>query len=60
MIVKELINKLLECSMDDEVMLYYEKEHTDEHGICNGYCFNIDSVDGNFIKFTDWRDIKNG
>ena len=58
MTVKELINKLLEAPMDNEVYLCYDKEHVDEYGIkCSGYNFNIDGVRKNGeIVFTDWRD----
>lgn len=58
MTVKELINKLLEAPMDNEVYLCYDKEHVDEYGEkCSGYCFNIDDVMKNGdIVFTDWRD----
>lgn len=58
MTVKELINKLLEAPMDNEVYLSYDKEHVDEYGEkCSGYMFNIDGVRKNGeIVFTDWRD----
>ena len=44
--------------MDEEIELYYPKEHEDEYGKCNGYLFHIDRVsyvDGGIV-FTDWRD----
>lgn len=57
MTVKELITKLLDRPMDDEVMLCYDKVHTDEFGeVVQGYGFRIDSVIGSDIMFTDWRD----
>ena len=57
MTVRELINKLLDEPMDNEVLLHYGKEHIDELGEkCNGYCFDIDGVKNGRIMFTDWRD----
>lgn len=57
MTVRELINKLLDRPMDDEVMLCYYKEHIDKYGEkCSGYCFGIDDVKKSEIIFTDWRD----
>lgn len=57
MTVKELITKLLDRPMDDEVLLCYDKEHIDSHGeFCNGYVFHIDDVMCSEIMFTDWRD----
>lgn len=57
MTVKELITKLLDSPMDEEVLLCYDKEHIDERGEkCSGYCFNIDDVRNGEIIFTDWRD----
>ena len=57
MTARELINKLLDAPMDDEVMLCYDKEHIDEYGEkCSGYCFHIDDVKNSDIMFTDWRD----
>mgnify|MGYP003295481430 CR=1 FL=1 len=57
MTVRELINKLLDRPMDDEVLLCYDKEHIDEHGEkCSGYVFHIDDVKESDIMFTDWRD----
>ena len=57
MTVKELITKLLDRPMDDEVMLCYDKVHTDEYGdVIQGYGFHIDSVRDSDIMFTDWRD----
>lgn len=59
MTVRELINKLLDRPMDDEVLLYYDKEHIDERGEkCSGYVFHIDDVKKSDIMFTDWRDKK--
>lgn len=59
MTVKELIIKLLEEDMDTEVRLSIDEPHQDEHGDCEGYVFDIDSVSHEFggcmIKFTDWR-----
>jgi len=58
MIVRELINKLLDEPMDNEVLLHYEKEHIDKLGEkCSGYCFDIDDVKNGRIMFTDWRDM---
>ena len=60
MTVRELINKLLDRPMDEEVLLCYDKEHIDEHGdICHGYAFRIDAVKDSEIMFTDWRDKEN-
>lgn len=57
MTTRELINKLLDEPMDNEVLLSYEKEFIDERGEkCNGYCFDIDDVKDGRIMFTDWRD----
>ena len=57
MTVKELITKLLDRPMDDEVMLCYDKVHTDEFGeVVQGYGFRIDSIRDSNIMFTDWRD----
>ena len=59
MTARELINKLLDRPMEDEVLLCYEKEHIDERGEkCSGYAFNIDDVKESEIMFTDWRDKK--
>lgn len=59
MTVRELINKLLDRPMDDEVLLCYDKEHIDERGEkCDGYGFHIDDVKESEIMFTDWRDEK--
>lgn len=59
MTVRELINKLLDKPMDEEVLLCYDKEHIDERGEkCSGYAFHIDDIKGSEIKFTDWRDEK--
>ena len=62
MTVKELIIKLLEEPMDTEVQLTIDAPHQDEHGQCEGYVFDIDSVTHEFgecmIKFTDWREKK--
>ena len=58
MTTRELITKLLDFPMDEEIELYYPKEHEDEYGKCNGYLFHIDRVsyvDGGIV-FTDWRD----
>lgn len=57
MTVRELINKLLDSPMEEEVFLCYYKAHIDEYGEkCSGYSFSIDDVDRNEIRFTDWRD----
>lgn len=57
MTVRELINKLLDEPMDNEVLLSYKKEFVDERGEkCSGYCFEIDDVRQGEIMFTDWRD----
>ena len=59
MTVKELICRLLEEDMNNEVQLSIDDPHYDEHGRCEGYVFDIDSVSheygGCMIKFTDWR-----
>lgn len=59
MTVKELIYKLLEEDMNAEVQLSIDDPHNDVHGRCEGYVFDIDSVEheygGCMIKFTDWR-----
>jgi hypothetical protein len=57
MTVKELITELLDKPMDDEVLLCYDKVHTDEFGdVVKSYGFRIDSVRDSRIMFTDWRD----
>ena len=57
MTVRELINKLLDRPMDNDVMLCYNKEHLDKYGdIVHGYAFHIDGVEKDDIIFTDWRD----
>lgn len=57
MTVRELINKLLDRPMDDDVQLYYDKGHIDEYDEhCRGYLFDIDDVKGSEIIFTDWRE----
>ena len=57
MTVKELINRLLDRPMNEEVLLCYNKKHIDEYGnFCTAYVFNIDYVQGSEIMFTDWRD----
>ena len=60
MTVKELITELLNENMDNEVQLSIDKVHYNEHGRCEGYTFDIDSVvheyGGCVIKFTDWRE----
>ena len=55
--VRELINQLLDCKMDDDILLFSKEPHEDEHGRCSGYLFNIDSVDTKRaeIVFKDWR-----
>ena len=59
MTVRELINKLLDESMEREILLTYEKEHIDAQGEkCKGYCFRIDDVSNGRIMFTDWREIR--
>lgn len=62
MTVKELIIKLLEEDMDTLVELSIDEPHQSEHGKCEGYVFDIDSVDHEFgvcmIKFTDYRSDK--
>ena len=58
--VRELINALLDCNMDDNILLFLNEPHEDEYGKCSGYLFNIDSVDAKRaeILFTDWRHKK--
>lgn len=57
MTVKELIIKLLEENMDAKVLVSIDKVHYNEHGRCEGYAFNIDSVNYEYgacmIKFKD-------
>jgi hypothetical protein len=57
MTVKELIIKLLEEDMDAEVLVSIDKVHYNKHGRCEGYSFNIDSVNYEYgacmIKFKD-------
>lgn len=57
MTVKELIIKLLEENMDAKVLVSIDKVHYNEHGRCEGYSFNIDSVNYEYgacmIKFKD-------
>ena len=59
MTVKDLISKLLEMPMDEEVFISDPTPHEDEHGICNGYYFGIDNIKQNSniveLRFTDWR-----
>lgn len=58
MTVRELINKLLDCDIDEEIKLQLPEEHESEHdGLCSGYLFDIQRVDThyNYIVFTDWR-----
>ena len=57
MTTRELINKMIDAPMDEEVLLYIEKEHIDEHGQkCGGWLFHIDGIEHKvLIKFTDWR-----
>lgn len=59
MTVKDLISKLLEMSMDAEVFISDPTPHEDEHGICDGYYFDIDNIKqiSNIVelRFTDWR-----
>ena len=59
MIVKDLISKLLEMLMDAEVYISDPTPHEDEHGICDGYYFDIDYIKqiSNIVelRFTDWR-----
>ena len=57
MTTRELINKLLDRPMDEEILLCYPKEHDDGYGgTCSGYVFHIDDVKDNDIIFTDWRE----
>ena len=58
--VRELINQLLDCKMDDVVLLYLKEPHKDEHGESSGYLFNIESVDTirSELVFLDWRNKK--
>ena len=62
MTVKELIIKLLDEDMNATVQLSIDVPHQSEHGDCEGYVFDIDSVSHEFgeclIKFTDWRKAK--
>ena len=59
MTVKDLISKLLEMPMDAEVFISDPTPHEDEHGICDGYYFDIDYIKqiSNIVelRFTDWR-----
>lgn len=54
MTVKELISKLLEMPMNAEVSIYDPTPHEDEHGICNGYCFDIDEVKQDYDVAIDY------
>lgn len=56
MTTKELIIKLLDLPMDEEIVLFYPKEHTNEHGKSIGYIFHVDDVNCHGIVFTDWRE----
>lgn len=60
MTVKELITKLLDENMDNEVQISIDKVHYDENGRSEGYLFDIESVvhgyGGCIIKFKDWRE----
>ena len=62
MTVKELIIKLLEEDMDTIVQLSIDEPHQSEHGKCEGYVFDIDSIEYEYgavmIKFTDHRSDK--
>ena len=58
---RELIKRLLDLRLDEEVLLSYPKKHIDNMSEkCEGYIFHIDSVESNgfgvCINFTDWRD----
>ena len=41
MTVRELINELLDCNMDDEIKTYVQDPHEGEHGKSEGYLFDI-------------------
>ena len=53
---RELINKLLNMPLDEEITLFSPEKHIDEYGESVGYIFHITDVnpiDG--IVFDDWR-----
>lgn len=64
MTIKDLIKRLLDLgiSLDSEIMVAIKDPHETEHGIMEGYVFDIDDVVqwGGLaeIVFTDWRDKK--
>ena len=46
MTVKELIVELLECPMDDDVLLVDNTEFVDEHRLkCSGSCYQIETIE---------------
>lgn len=56
----ELIKALIDCcSMDEDVELFIDEPHENEHGKCSGYGFDIDRVKRGYrtalIVFKDWR-----
>ena len=57
MTVRELINKLLDCRMDAQVMVFTKDPKRPD---CNGVIFEIDGLTDSSsivdIQFTDWRD----
>jgi hypothetical protein len=59
MTVRELINALLDCDMDQRAELYLLEHGTDNRGDeITGYVFDIESVEKNSIVFKDWRKDK--
>lgn len=61
--VKELINQLLDMSMDADVLVSIDDPHKDDSGnLIAGYMFDIDRIrefNSNTVEitFTDWRKV---
>ena len=60
--VRDLIAELIKHDMNTEVCLSIDEVHQTEHGISQGYSFNIDSIEYEYgalmIKFKDYRSGK--
>lgn len=60
--VRDLITELIKHDMDTGVCLTIDEPHQSEHGKCEGYVFDIDSIEYEYgavmIKFTDHRSDK--
>ena len=60
--VRDLIAELIKHDMNIEVCLSIDEIHQTEHGISQGYSFNIDSIEYEYgalmIKFKDYRSDK--